>query len=83
MTITASLFPAYVAARKLRAGAIDVTLPGRGERPGGLHPVTRTRLRVEQIFRQAGFAGHAGLLRSAPAQPAANARTGNRRRGQT
>ncbi len=39
----------------LRASAIDVTLPGRGQRPGGLHPVTRTRLRIEAIFRQAGF----------------------------
>ena len=43
-------------ARALAAGAIDVTLPGRGERQGGLHPVTRTRLRIEEIFRQAGFA---------------------------
>ena len=35
--------------------SIDVTLPGRGQHPGGLHPVTRTRLRIEAIFRQAGF----------------------------
>jgi phenylalanyl-tRNA synthetase alpha chain len=41
--------------RDLAAGTIDVTLPGRGERQGGLHPVTRTRLRIEEIFRQAGF----------------------------
>jgi len=41
--------------RELAAGTIDVTLPGRGERQGGLHPVTRTRLRMEEIFRQAGF----------------------------
>jgi len=41
--------------RELSAGAIDVTLPGRGQAPGGLHPVTRTRLRVEAIFRRAGF----------------------------
>ncbi len=39
----------------LASAAIDVTLPGRGQRPGGLHPVTRTRLRIEAIFRQAGF----------------------------
>ena len=39
----------------LASGAIDVTLPGRGECQGGLHPVTRTRLRIEEIFRQAGF----------------------------
>ena len=36
-------------------GAIDVTLPGRGQEPGSLHPVTRTRLRIERIFAQAGF----------------------------
>ena len=41
--------------RDLAAGSIDVTLPGRGENVGGLHPVTRTRLRIEAIFRQAGF----------------------------
>jgi len=41
--------------RDLAAGNIDVTLPGRGERTGGLHPVTRTRFRIEAIFRQAGF----------------------------
>ena len=40
---------------ELRAGAIDVTLPGRGQEPGSLHPVTRTRLRIERIFMQAGF----------------------------
>jgi phenylalanyl-tRNA synthetase alpha chain len=42
-------------AETLASGAIDVTLPGRGEGQGGLHPVTRTRLRIEEIFRQAGF----------------------------
>jgi phenylalanyl-tRNA synthetase alpha chain len=41
--------------RSLAAGRIDVTLPGRGEQRGGLHPVTLTRLRMEEIFRRAGF----------------------------
>jgi phenylalanyl-tRNA synthetase alpha chain len=41
--------------RELASGAIDVTLPGRGQTVGGLHPVTRTRLRIETIFRRAGF----------------------------
>jgi phenylalanyl-tRNA synthetase alpha chain len=41
--------------RSLASGRIDVTLPGRGERRGGLHPVTRTRLRIEALFRRAGF----------------------------
>jgi phenylalanyl-tRNA synthetase alpha chain len=40
---------------ELARGAIDVTLPGRGQEAGGLHPVTRTRLRIEQIFTRAGF----------------------------
>ena len=34
---------------------IDVTLPGRGQRPGGLHPVTRTLERIETFFRHLGF----------------------------
>jgi phenylalanyl-tRNA synthetase alpha chain len=39
----------------LAAGTIDVTLPGRGDAPGAMHPVTRTRLRMEEIFGRAGF----------------------------
>jgi phenylalanyl-tRNA synthetase alpha chain len=41
--------------RQLLAGRIDVTLPGRGEEAGGLHPVTKARLRIETLFRRAGF----------------------------
>jgi phenylalanyl-tRNA synthetase alpha chain len=41
--------------RKLVSERIDVTLPGRGEVPGGLHPVTQARLRIETLFRRAGF----------------------------
>jgi phenylalanyl-tRNA synthetase alpha chain len=41
--------------RQLAGGRIDVTLPGRGEAPGGLHPVTKARLRIEKLFRHAGF----------------------------
>jgi len=40
---------------KLAAGRIDVTAPGRGEERGGLHPVTKARLRLEALFQQAGF----------------------------
>ena len=40
---------------KLRGEALDVTLPGRGELPGGLHPVTRTLTRMESLFRAMGF----------------------------
>jgi len=41
--------------RQLASGRIDVTLPGRGEEQGGLHPVTRARLRIETLFTRAGF----------------------------
>jgi phenylalanyl-tRNA synthetase alpha chain len=40
---------------QLTAGRLDVTLPGRGQSLGGLHPVTKVRLRMETLFRQAGF----------------------------
>ncbi len=40
---------------KLAAEALDVTLPGRGRGRGGIHPITRTWRRVEQIFRSVGF----------------------------
>jgi phenylalanyl-tRNA synthetase alpha chain len=41
---------------QLKAEAVDVTLKGRGQTSGGLHPVTRTRQRIEAIFGGAGFA---------------------------
>jgi phenylalanyl-tRNA synthetase alpha chain len=40
---------------ELARGTIDVTLPGRGQEMGSIHPVTRARLRIERIFMQAGF----------------------------
>ena len=40
---------------QLAAGRIDVALPGRGERRGGLHPITRARQRIETLFTRAGF----------------------------
>lgn len=42
-------------AEQLAGDSVDVTLPGRGQTIGGLHPVTRVRRRIEQIFRNAGF----------------------------
>src|SRR5262245_2733285 len=40
---------------QLVAGRVDITLPGRGEERGGLHPITKARLRIEELFRMAGF----------------------------
>lgn len=40
---------------RLASETIDVTLPGRGQQAGGLHPVTRTMERIEELFSQMGF----------------------------
>ncbi|WJG07948.1 phenylalanine--tRNA ligase subunit alpha [Aliiglaciecola sp. LCG003] len=42
--------------QKLAQETIDVTLPGRGEHIGGLHPVSRTIARIESFFSELGFA---------------------------
>lgn len=41
--------------QKLASERIDVTLPGRGETLGGLHPITRTIQRIERLFGELGF----------------------------
>lgn len=40
---------------KLAEETIDVTLPGRGQTTGGLHPVTRTLQRIQNIFAAVGY----------------------------
>ena len=40
---------------RLRDEQLDVTLPGLGQRAGGLHPITRTLERIENFFGQVGF----------------------------
>lgn len=39
----------------LQREAIDISLPGRRQQAGALHPVTRTIERIEEIFSAAGF----------------------------
>jgi phenylalanyl-tRNA synthetase alpha chain len=46
--------------QRLSRERIDVTLPGRGQRVGGLHPITRTLQRIERLFANAGFAVEEG-----------------------
>lgn len=46
--------------QKLAEEAVDVTLPGRTEIPGNLHPVSRTIARIEQFFGELGFAVKTG-----------------------
>ena len=45
---------------QLTAESLDVTLPGRGMGTGGLHPITRTMERIEQLFHSLGFATASG-----------------------
>lgn len=41
--------------QRLAQEKLDVTLPGRGENCGSLHPVTRTITRIRDIFEAIGF----------------------------
>lgn len=45
---------------KLAEESLDVTLPGRVEANGGLHPVSRTIERIEHFFASMGFAVKSG-----------------------
>ena len=40
---------------RLASERLDVSLPGRGQSSGGLHPVTRTLERISSLFRAIGF----------------------------
>jgi phenylalanyl-tRNA synthetase alpha chain len=40
---------------KLAQETLDVSLPGRGYGRGGLHPVTQTMQRIQNLFAQVGF----------------------------
>jgi phenylalanyl-tRNA synthetase alpha chain len=41
--------------QQLAAEKIDVSLPGRGQHSGGIHPVTRTLQRIRHLFSSMGF----------------------------
>src|SRR5579859_7943400 len=47
-------------ASKLSQEAVDVSLPGRGQEAGGLHPVTRILERVQVLFERVGFRMESG-----------------------
>jgi len=47
-------------AQRLAAESLDVTLPARGASTGGLHPITLTLQRIEQLFHSLGFAVTSG-----------------------
>ncbi len=41
--------------QQLATEKVDITLPGRGQDRGGLHPVTRAMQRIIELFGQLGF----------------------------
>ncbi len=47
---------AEVLNERLKAETIDISLPGRRMDKGGLHPITQTIQRIQDIFAQLGFA---------------------------
>ena len=51
---------AEVLNQKLAQETIDVTLPGRGQAMGGLHPVTRTMDRIQEFFTSVGYSVEVG-----------------------
>ncbi|MFD1260002.1 phenylalanine--tRNA ligase subunit alpha [Entomomonas asaccharolytica] len=46
--------------KKLTAEQIDVTLPGRGQTTGSIHPITRTLERIESFFTNIGYSVEEG-----------------------
>jgi phenylalanyl-tRNA synthetase alpha chain len=46
--------------QRLAGQRVDVSLPGRGQQIGGLHPITRAMQRIERLFANAGFAVEEG-----------------------
>jgi phenylalanyl-tRNA synthetase alpha chain len=47
-------------AQQLAAESIDITLPGRLNSVGSIHPVTKTQQRIEALFNQMGFSVMSG-----------------------
>ena len=45
---------------KLASEAVDVSLPGRGQEAGGLHPSTRILERIQALFERMGFRMESG-----------------------
>ncbi|MBI1950428.1 MAG: phenylalanine--tRNA ligase subunit alpha [Acidobacteria bacterium] len=44
-----------VSRARTAAGPIDLTLPGRAQRPGTFHPITQVRALIEEIFLEMGY----------------------------
>jgi phenylalanyl-tRNA synthetase alpha chain len=55
INVRRTMMAANALSKQLAVESVDVTLPGRGQATGGLHPVTMTMERIENFFAQIGF----------------------------
>jgi phenylalanyl-tRNA synthetase alpha chain len=55
LNVRKEVLEADATSSQLQKEAVDISLPGRRQRAGALHPVTRTIERIEDIFSAAGF----------------------------
>jgi phenylalanyl-tRNA synthetase alpha chain len=55
LSLSRETMQAEALAKQLARESIDVTLPGRGQPVGGLHPVTKVMDRIEGFFTRIGF----------------------------
>jgi len=55
ITVKRTMMASNALSKQLAVESIDVTLPGRGQDIGGLHPVTMTIERIQNFFAQIGF----------------------------
>ena len=55
INVRRTMVAANALSKQLAVESVDVTLPGRGQATGGLHPVTMTMERIENFFAQIGF----------------------------
>lgn len=60
ITVRKEILDSQALIARLGSEKVDVTLPGRGRFPGGMHPVRRSMRRIERLFQRAGFAVEQG-----------------------
>ncbi len=60
ITVRREMLESQALNARLGSEKVDVTLPGRGRVPGGMHPVRRSMRRIETLFQRAGFAVERG-----------------------
>lgn len=44
-----------ISPEQLKQESVDITLPGRGQKIGSIHPISKVRERIEELFTSMGF----------------------------